>query len=484
MTIIEGKTGAWEIVIGLEVHAQVTSKSKLFSLASTQFGAEPNQQVSLIDAALPGMLPVVNKFCIQQAIKTGLALGGKVENYSVFDRKNYFYPDLPQGYQISQFYHPIVTGGSVKIDLENGEEKIIRIHHIHLEQDAGKSMHDYAPDKTFIDLNRSGVALMEIVSEADMRSAQEASQYVKNLRSILRYIGTCDGNMEQGSLRCDANVSVRKQGEKEFGTRCEIKNLNSIRYITQAIEYEAERQVELIESGKEVEQETRLFNVNSGQTSTMRKKEDAVDYRYFPDPDLLPIKITNQLISEIEQELPELPDAKSERYVNTLGVSQYDAKVLVADKSVAKYFEALLEDNHDPKSAATWITVELFGRLNKSNLNIEQSPVTTENLSSLLDLIADKTISSKIAKQVFDIMFAEGKDAKKIVQDMNLFQITDEDEIERIVEQILSKNQDKVTDYKNGKEKLFGFFVGQVMKESAGKANPEIVNRILKTQLS
>ena len=483
MEIIEGKTGQWEIVIGLEVHAQVMAKSKLFSPASAKFGAEPNQQVSLIDAAMPGILPVVNEFCIQQAIKTGLALGAKVNLKSAFDRKNYFYPDLPQGYQISQFYQPIVDGGTIKIEKENNVYKIIRINHIHLEQDAGKSMHDYSPDKTFIDLNRSGIALMEIVSEADMRSAQEAAIYIKKLRSILRYVETCDGNMDQGSLRCDANVSVRRKGEEEFGTRCEIKNLNSIRYITQAIEYEAKRQVELIEDGQKIEQETRLFNVSSGKTATMRKKEDAIDYRYFPDPDLLPIKIASSLIEEIAKELPELPDVKRDKYVVKLGLSQYDADVLVADKLVAAYFEKVLESANDPKEIAKWITVELFGRLNKASIEIDKSPVTTDNLVSLLNLIADNTISGKIAKQVFDVMFTTGKNAKDIVQEMNLVQITDEDEIEKVIIQVLSENQDKVTDYKNGKDKLYGFFVGQVMKITAGKANPGVVNRLLKSKL-
>ncbi|MBQ4874506.1 MAG: Asp-tRNA(Asn)/Glu-tRNA(Gln) amidotransferase subunit GatB [Rickettsiaceae bacterium H1] len=484
MKIIESKTGKWEMVIGLEVHAQVISGSKLFSCASTKFGAEPNKQVSLIDAAMPGMLPVVNKFCIEQAVKTGLALNGKVNSESVFDRKNYFYPDLPQGYQISQFYHPIIDGGDVRINNKEGNEKKIRIHHIHLEQDAGKSMHDYSPDKTYIDLNRAGVALMEIISEPDMRSAEEAAEYVKKLRLILRYIETCDGNMEQGSLRCDANVSVRPLGEEKFGTRCEIKNLNSIRYITEAIEYEARRQVEMIENGELVEQETRLFNVEKKRTFTMRKKEEAIDYRYFPDPDLLPVKISQELVNDLCESLPELPDKKHSRYMSELGLSEYDADVLVANKEASKYFEEVTALINEPVVAMKWITVELFARLNKAGIGMGKSPVLPCDFADLLKLISEKTISNKIAKQVFDVMFATGKSPRQIVKEMNLVQITDEEKIVKVIDEILANNQEKVIEYKNGKEKLYGFFVGQVMKATLGKANPEIVNRILKQRLS
>lgn len=485
MKIIEGKTGTWEIVIGLEVHAQVTAGAKLFSLSSTKSASLPNQQVSLVDAAMPGTLPVLNTFCIQQAIKTGIALNAKINLESAFDRKNYFYPDLPQGYQISQFYRPIVSGGQVTIEGENLIKKDIGIHHIHLEQDAGKSIHDYSPKDTYIDLNRAGVALMEIVSEADMRSAEEAAEYVQNLRSILRYIKTCDGNMEQGSLRCDANVSVRRLGEHKLGTRCEIKNLNSIKYIIQAIEYEANRQVELIEDGGVVEQETRLFNVSKAKTVTMRKKEDAVDYRYFPDPDLLTINISENLIHKISGDLPELPDAKHKRYVGRLGLTNYDANVLVADQVVAQYFELVLEiSQHKPDTVAKWITGELFAHLNKSNITIDKSPIQPQNLVTILDCITDNTISNKIAKQVFDLIFTTGKDALTIIEEMGLKQITDEKEIEKIIIEVLDLNKDKVKEYQEGKEKLYGFFVGQVMKKTSGKASPEVVNYILKQKLS
>ena len=484
MNIIETETGKWEMVIGLEVHAQLIAKSKLFSNSASKFGAEANQQVSLVDAAMPGMLPVLNKFCVQQAIKTGLALNSTINLESVFDRKNYFYPDLPQGYQISQFYHPIVSNGNVTIKKRDGINKEIRIHHIHLEQDAGKSMHDYSPNKTYIDLNRVGVALMEIVSEPDMRSAEEAAGYIKKLRLILRYIETCDGNMERGSLRCDANVSVRRLGEKNLGTRCEIKNLNSIKYIAKAINYEAQRQIELIENGGIVEQETRLFNVEKGQTFTMRKKEDAIDYRYFPDPDLLPMKISENLVKKIHDALPELPDEKHARYISSLNLAEYDVDILIENKEVSEYFEEVLNNNINPIDAAKWITVELFARLNKANINIKNSPIKPVNLAQLLCLISDKTISSKIAKQVFDMMFESGKTANKLVQEMNLVQITDEHEIEELIIEILKNNQDKVEEYKNGKEKLYGFFVGQVMKATSGKANPKIVNQILRRKLS
>ncbi len=484
MEIIEGKTGKWRIVIGLEVHAQVTSQSKLFSQSSTAFGAQANQQVSLVDAAFPGMLPVVNTFCIQQAVKTGLALGATINLNSAFDRKNYFYPDLPQGYQISQFYHPIVTGGKITIKQNNQIDKNIRIHHIHLEQDAGKSVHDYSPDKSHIDLNRSGVALMEIVSEPDLSSAEEAVEYVKKLRLILQYIGTCDGNMDQGSLRCDANVSVQRVEEEQLGTRCEIKNLNSTRSIARAIEYEAKRQVQLIEQGGQVEQETRLFNVDKNQTFTMRKKEDAIDYRYFPDPDLLPIEITPEVVDNIRKAMPELPDAKYQRYISKFNLTEYEANVLLTNKEVSDYFEQVIQSKADSQMASKWISVELFGRLNKANKNITNSPISPASLAQLLVLIADGTISSKIGKQVFDVMFETGKEAQDIIKEMNLVQITDESEITNVIVNVLTENQDKVLEYKNGKDKLYGFFVGQVMKKTAGKANPQLLNRILHTKLA
>ncbi len=483
MRIIESRTSKWEIVIGLEVHAQVIAKAKLFSSAATKFGSEPNSQVSLIDAAMPGMLPVINRFCIIQAIKTGLALDARINLKSVFDRKNYFYPDLPQGYQISQFYHPIISGGNVAITTEEGNGKKIRINHIHLEQDSGKSMHDYSPDKTYIDLNRAGIALMEIVSEPDIRSAEEAAEYVKKLRLVLRYIETCDGNMEQGSLRCDANISVRPVGEKKFGTRCEIKNLNSIRYITQAINYEAERQVNLIENGKEVEQETRLFNTTKGQTFTMRKKEDSIDYRYFPDPDLLPVSIEEQVIKKVKANMPELPDNKRVRYISELGLTEYDVDVLIADKATSQYFENILRKYNKPVNIVKWITVELFALLNKSGTSIEQTLIKPQNMATLLQLIDNKTISTKIAKQVFEVMFKNGKNADEIVKEMNLVQITDRNEIAKIIDEVITQNSHKVEEYKSGKKKLFGFFVGQIMKASSGKANPEISNSILQEKL-
>jgi aspartyl-tRNA(Asn)/glutamyl-tRNA(Gln) amidotransferase subunit B len=481
--IIEGNTGKWEVVIGLEVHAQVTSNSKLFSGASTSFGGEPNAQVSLVDAAMPGMLPVINEYCVEQAVRTGLGLRAKINHRSVFDRKNYFYADLPQGYQISQFQYPIVGEGTLVLDLKDGGTRSIGVERIHLEQDAGKSMHDQSPDHSFIDLNRSGIALMEIVSKPDMRSPEEAAEYMRKLRTIVRYLGTCDGDMEKGSMRCDANVSVRPVGSNELRTRCEIKNLNSVRFLQTAIIYEANRHVEAYESGEEIDQETRLFNSNTGETKTMRSKEDAHDYRYFPDPDLLPLEITQEFIDTIKASLPELPDDKKERYINDMGLSAYDASVLVADKDISSYFEEAAEGN-DKKLAANWVTAELFGRLNKANLVITDSPVSAKQLSGLLSLIADDTISGKIAKEVFDIMFETGKDADVIVEEKGLKQVTDTGAIESMIDEVIAANGDKVEEYRSGKDKLFGFFVGQVMKASQGKANPQAVNQILKDKLS
>jgi len=480
--LIEGKTGKWEIVIGLEVHAQVTSNSKLFSGAATAFGAEPNSQVSLVDAAMPGMLPVINKYCVEQAVRTGLGLEAQINLVSVFDRKNYFYPDLPQGYQISQFTQPIVGKGKLTIDLADGTSREIGITRLHLEQDAGKSIHDLHPKMTFIDLNRSGVALMEIVSEPDMRSAEEAGAYVKKLRSILRYLGSCDGNMEEGSLRADVNVSVRKPGER-FGTRCEIKNVNSIRFVQQAVEYEARRQIELIEEGGEVKQQTRLFDPNRGETRPMRSKEEAHDYRYFPDPDLLPLELDPKWVEEIKKGLPELPDVKKARFVSDYGLSPYDAGVLSADMASAAFYETVAK-GRDPKIASNWLTGELFAVLNKQNLTIEQSPVSAEALGGLLDLLADNTISGRIAKDVFAEMVETGKPAKDIVAAKGLQQITDTGPIEAAADQIIAASPDNVAKYKAGNEKLIGWFVGQVMKATGGKANPGVVNEILKKKLS
>ncbi|WP_339046521.1 Asp-tRNA(Asn)/Glu-tRNA(Gln) amidotransferase subunit GatB [Candidatus Mesenet endosymbiont of Agriotes lineatus] len=476
MGIIEGKDCKWEMVIGLEVHAQVSSNAKLFSSSSTGFGAEPNSQVSLIDAAMPGTMPVLNYYCVEQAIRSGLALSGEINLNSFFDRKNYFYPDLPQGYQITQFYEPIVKNGKIFLTESNKE---IRIARIHLEQDAGKSIHE---DKTYIDLNRAGVALMEIVSQPDIRSPKEAAEYIKKLRLILRYAGTCDGDMEKGSLRCDANVSVRPLGSEEFGIRCEIKNLNSIRYVMQAIEYEAHRQIKILENGEKINQDTMLFDTSLGKTKVMRSKENALDYRYFPEPDLLPVTITQKTVDSIMLTLPEFPNDKKKRYIEKLGVSEYDAEVITSDKEVADYFEELIK-KHNPKTAVTWLTVELFGRLNKSGISITQSPVKAHNLSNLLDFIANNTISSKIAKQVFDFMFEFGKSAASIIEEQGLKQIADENTITLIVSNILKSHKDKVLEYKSGKEKLLGFFVGEIMKETKGKANPELVNLILKKEL-
>lgn len=480
MAFIEGNTGKWEYVIGLEVHAQVSSHSKLFSGAATEFGAAPNSQVSLVDAAMPGMLPVLNEFCVRQAIKTGIGIEGKINKTSIFDRKNYFYADLPQGYQISQFYHPIVENGSLDIETEEGK-KTIRINRIHLEQDAGKSMHDQSPDSSFVDLNRSGIALMEIVSEPDLRSPEEAAQYIKKLRAIVRYLGTCDGDMDKGSMRCDANISIRKPGE-EYGTRCEIKNVNSMRNVMRAIEYEAMRQVEILESGGTIDQETRLFDANKGETRSMRSKEDAHDYRYFPDPDLLPVKVSDELIDKIKSEMPELPDAKASRYVADFGLTSYDASIICEDRKVAGYFETASKGTN-AKLVSNWIIGDFFGMLNKSGLPFEDAKILPEELGKLVSLIEDGTISGKIAKQVFEEMFEKGGDPEKIVSEKGLVQVSDEGEIGKIIEGILDANPDSVEAYKAGKDKLFGFFVGQTMKKTSGKANPSIVNKILKDKL-
>ena len=479
--LINGDKSKWEVIIGLEVHAQVLSKSKLFSSSSTKFGAEPNTQVSLVDSAFPGMLPVINQFCIEQSIKTGLGLKAKVNLNSVFDRKNYFYPDLPQGYQISQYKNPIVGEGEVVLDMPYGTKKV-GIERLHLEQDAGKSIHDIDPDNSYVDLNRSGVALMEIVSKPDLRSPEEVNVYVKKLRSIMRYLGTCDGNMQEGSLRADVNVSVRKVGDKKFGTRCEIKNVNSIRFMQLAIEYEARRQVKLLESDKKVNQETRLFDTKKNATRSMRSKEEAHDYRYFPDPDLLPLKLEQSLVDKLKKELPELPDEKKERFIKEHNLSPYEANILVSEKEISDYYEEVIK-KCDKKLATNWITVELFALLNKKNLSISQSPVSARNLSKLIKMITSGKISGKIAKDVFVKMQVDDKDAEQIVEKEGLIQQSDPKELEKIITKVISNNKDKVEQYKSGKEKLFSFFVGQIMKASEGKANPQLVNEILRNKL-
>ena len=478
--LLKGETGEWEIVIGLEVHAQVSSEAKLFSSAATKFGAEPNSQVSLVDAAMPGMLPVINKECVRQAIKTGLGINAKINLFSVFDRKNYFYPDLPQGYQISQFKQPIVGEGFLEIEVSDGAKKI-GIERLHLEQDAGKSIHDQHPSRSFIDLNRSGVALMEIVSKPDIRSGEEAGAYLKKLRSIVRYLGTCDGNMQEGSLRCDVNVSVRKPGE-ELGTRCEIKNVNSIRFVQQAIEYEARRQIEIIEDGHLINQETRLFDPNRGETRSMRSKEEAHDYRYFPDPDLLPLKFDDALVQAIASDMPELPDAKRTRFIKEYELSEADATLLVEERETAEFYEEMAA-GRDKKLSANWLGTELFGALNKEGLSLAESPITAESLGRLIELISDGTISGRIAKDVFVNMFESGEDALDIVERKGLTQISDAGAILELVESVISDNASKVAEFRNGKDKLFGFFVGQVMKKSQGKANPKLVNNLLKDKL-
>ena len=480
--LISGATGEWEVVIGLEVHAQVTSNSKLFSGAATEFGAEPNTQVSLVDAAMPGMLPVINAYCVEQAVRTGLALDAQINLYSIFDRKNYFYADLPQGYQISQYKQPVVGEGIITLDLKDGETKEVGIERLHLEQDAGKSMHDQHPTMTYVDLNRSGVALMEIVSKPDMRSSEEAGAYLKKLRTILRYIGTCDGNMEQGSMRADVNVSVRKPGGP-LGTRCEIKNVNSVRFVQQAIEYEARRQIDVIEDGGKIVQETRLYDVAQGVTRSMRSKEEAHDYRYFPDPDLLPLELDPAWVDEIKAGLPELPDEKKNRLMRDFGLSVYDAGVMVSEPEIGVYFEEVAK-GRDPKQASNWVTGSLFAALNAKGVSITESPVTAANLGKLIDLIADNTISGRIAKDVFEIMVETGGDPAKIVEEKGLKQITDTGFIEGIVDKIIAENPGQVAQYDGGANpKVIGWFVGQVMKQSQGKANPAQVNELLKKKL-
>ena len=479
--LIKGETGDWEIVIGIEVHAQIISNSKLFSSASTKFGGEHNTQVSFVDAGMPGMLPVINWVCVEQAIRTGLGLNAKINNYSIFDRKNYFYPDLPQGYQISQFKQPIVGEGSVTIDINDKKSKTIRIERLHLEQDAGKSLHDQHPEFSFVDLNRSGVALMEIVSMPDISSADEAQSYIKKLRSIMRYLGTCDGNMEEGSLRADINVSVRKPGN-ELGTRCEIKNVNSIKFIGQAIDYEARRQIELIEDSKEIDQETRLFDPKKGETRTMRSKEEAHDYRYFPDPDLLPLSFSENIIKEIKSELPELPDNKKERFQKEYSLSAYDSNLLVSEIEIAEFFEAVAK-GRDPKIAANWITGEYFAAMNKLDFSIVDSPVSIDNLSKLIKLIEENIISTRIAKDVFEIMLENNQDPEEIVEREGLKQVSDSEELEKIIDNIILNNPDQVEAVKL-KPKLIGWFVGQVMKETNGKANPKLVNDLLNDKLN
>jgi aspartyl-tRNA(Asn)/glutamyl-tRNA(Gln) amidotransferase subunit B len=482
---IKGETGEWEVVVGLEVHAQITAtKSKLFSGAATAFGAEPNTQVSLVDAAMPGMLPVPNRECIRQAVRTGLALDAKINKWSRFDRKNYFYADLPQGYQISQLYHPLVGEGEVEVlvdEKDDSSAKRIGIERIHVEQDAGKLMHDQHPTMSYVDLNRCGVALMEIVSRPDMRSPAEAGAYLRKLRSILRYVGSCDGNMEEGSMRADVNVSVRRPGG-ELGTRTETKNVNSVRFVMQVIEHEARRQVELIEQGGEVIQETRLYDPDKGVTRSLRSKEDAHDYRYFPDPDLLPLELDDDFLEECRTSLPELPDAKRKRYEER-GITAYNASVLTAEVETAGWFDSLLDVGAEPKQAANWVVAELFGALNRRGENIEQSPVTPAQAAELLGLVADGTISGTIAKQVFEIMLESGESAAAVVEQRGLRQTSDTGVIDAEIDKILAANADKVAEYKAGKQQLFGFFVGQTMKATAGKANPQVVNERLRAKL-
>ena len=478
---LEGKTGKWEVVIGLEVHAQITSNAKLFSSSSTKFGSNPNSQVSFVDAAMPGMLPVINKYCVEQAVKTGLGLKATINNFSKFDRKNYFYADLPQGYQISQFKFPIVGEGEIVLDMPYGT-KIAGIERLHLEQDAGKSLHDQDPSSSFVDLNRSGIALMEIVGKPDLRSPDEVAQYVKKLRSIMRYLNTCDGNMDEGSLRADVNVSVRKVGSSDLGTRCEIKNVNSIKFMQQAIEYEAKRQIEIIEEGGTIDQQTRLFDTKKIETRSMRSKEDAHDYRYFPDPDLLPLVLEQSFVDKIKNSLPELPDEKKIRLMNDFDLSSYDASIVVSDQDISQYYEEVAKDS-DYKLAANWMIVELFGVLNKEGKEIKDSPVSAKNLSKLINLIKDNTISGKIAKTVFEEMVKNNEDPEKIVNEKGMKQQSDPEELKKIIDTILKNNEDKVEQYKAGKDKLFGFFVGEAMKNTQGKGNPKLINDILKEQL-
>jgi len=482
MSLIQGETGDWEVVLGLEVHAQIASRAKLFSGAATAFGAAPNSQVSFVDAAMPGMLPVINAYCVEQAVRTGLGLKAAINLVSVFDRKNYFYPDLPAGYQISQYSRPIVGRGSIEVDLPDGAVRVVGITRLHLEQDAGKSLHDQDPAFTFVDLNRAGVGLMEIVSEPDMRSAEEAGAYVRKLRSILRYIGSCDGNMDEGSLRCDVNVSVRRPGAP-LGTRCEIKNVNSVRFLQQAIAYEARRQIEILESGGGIEQETRLFDADKGETRSMRSKEEAHDYRYFPDPDLLPLRLDPAWVEALRKDLPELPDAKRQRFIESYGLTAADAGVLVAERVTADYFEEAAK-GRDGRLVANWVLSELFGRLNRVGRGIEESPVSAPALGELLDLIADDTISGRIAKDVFNAMFETGARAGDIVERQGLRQISDTGAIEAQIARIIAENPGQVAQFRDGNDKVMGWFVGQVMKATGGKANPKLVNEILRRQLA
>jgi len=479
--LISRDKNVYEVIIGLEVHAQVTSNSKLFSSSSTKFGAEPNTQVSLVDAAFPGMLPVINEFCIKQAIKTGIGLKAQINKRSIFDRKNYFYADLPQGYQISQFKYPIVGEGTVILDMPNGQKEI-GIERLHLEQDAGKSIHDMDPQNTLVDLNRSGIALMEIVSKPDLRSPDEVSVYIKKLRSIMRYLGTCDGNMQEGSLRADVNVSVRIKGSAKLGTRCEIKNVNSIKFMQMAINYEANRQIDLIEDGITIDQETRLFDTKKNETRSMRSKENAHDYRYFPDPDLLPLEVTDDFIEKLKSDIPELPDDKKKRFIEKFKLSAYEATILVSDIDTSKYFEEVIA-NSDVKLATNWITGDLFAVLNHMNLEISDSPISAKNLSKLINLIKDGTISGKIAKTIFELMIDGNKNPQKIVEEKGLKQESDPKALEELIDKVITDNPDKVNEYRSGKEKLFGFFVGQAMKVSGGKANPKLINDILKKKL-
>ena len=477
---IKGATGDWELVIGMEVHAQVSSEAKLFSGSSTAFGGEQNDHVSFVDAAMPGMLPVINKECVRQAVRTGLGLKAQINNYSVFDRKNYFYPDLPQGYQISQFKQPVVGEGIVYLDMKDGERVEVGVERLHLEQDAGKSMHDQHPSMSFVDLNRSGVALMEIVSKPDIRSSEEARTYLTKLRAILRYLGTCDGNMEQGSMRADINVSVRKPGG-EFGTRCEIKNVNSMRFAVAAIEYEARRQIAILEDGGEIDQETRLFDANKGETRSMRSQEEAHDYRYFPDPDLLPLEFDQAFVDELAEDLPELPDDKRARFIDALNLTPYDAGVLVAEKETADFFEKVA-DGRDAKLAANWVINDLLGALNKAGSSIDESPVSADQLGAIIDLIKEGTISGKIAKDLFEIVYSEGGDPAKIVEDRGMKQVTDTGAIEAAVDEVIAANPDKVEQAK-AKPNMLGWFVGQVMKVTQGKANPQVVNELLRSKI-
>lgn len=483
--IIKGEKGDWELVIGLEVHCQVISESKLFSGASAKFGDSPNESVSFIDAGFPGMLPVINKYCVEQAVKTGLGLKAKINRHSVFARKNYFYADLPNGYQISQYDKPIVGEGVITIDLEDGTSKNIGIERLHLEMDAGKSMHDHHPRHSIIDLNRSGVALMEIVSKPDMRSPEEAGAYLKKLRAIVRYLKTCDGNMDEGSMRCDANVSVRPLGNKELRTRCEIKNVNSIKFVMQAIEYEAKRHVEVYEKGGEITQETRLFDSSKGTTRTMRGKENANDYRYFPDPDLLPLDLDEEMIIKLMDTLPELPDEKKKKYEQDLGLNSYDAGIIVSEQEVANYFdESVKGRGKDAKKVANFIMVDLFSLLNKEGKEITQSPISPKNLGELVDLISGEVISGRIAKEVFELMAQTGKSPKIIVEEKGLVQVTDTKAIEAAIDEIMAANPDKVAEIKSGKDKLIGWFVGQVMRAMGGKAKPAVLNDLLKKKFS